>query len=350
MLFSFLSPTPKPVRTFAFLPGTIVHAAANPAAERYVGHWGDSQRVIEIRTNNLGPGADGIAVEWLSSIHCEPGTIMIDCSKINPDGVLEFKTRFPNLISRGGVGTAVWSCVILDGRLQCTSVNDHHVTDMDTLAPICVDITVPDWAQAFESEDRRRKKDDEDRRRRMLGMPRFGSLPSRNSGMARMLVAVNGRDLYRPLQPPTALLEDGAVLPPAEMVINALRLEAELRKHPATLAKFTDPAVNPNAIIEQIQRGVGDRFELGQHAEAIIRCAQTLYPGCNAMKEIPHYVRYNRSCDGLLNEGDTIPDHKMFSLLPRTCGAEPTSEMNPVALSHFIRPGRPLIVAAGSIT
>ena len=39
-------------------------------------------------------------------------------------------------------------------------------------------------------------------------------------------VAVNGRDLYQPLPPPPALIGDDAVLPPAEVIVEALRREA----------------------------------------------------------------------------------------------------------------------------
>ena len=83
--------------------------------------------VTVARFNDVGgrgvvPGAEGIAVEWLSSVHCKPGTITIDYSKIVPaTGALEFKTRFPNALSRGGIGTAVWTCIVQDGQLQVST-------------------------------------------------------------------------------------------------------------------------------------------------------------------------------------------------------------------------------------
>lgn len=158
-----------------------------------------------------------------------------------------------------------------------------------------------------------------------------------------MLVAVNGRQLYEPLAPPQHLLAPDAALPAQDTVAAALRREASLRKDPATLAKFMDSATDPIELIHSIQQRVGSEFELGPDASSIIRCARTLYPGCAEMSEIPHYVKYNRSCQGTVRQGDPVPSR--LALVPVDAPGER------LPLAHFAAgAGRPLIVAAGSIT
>jgi hypothetical protein len=68
-----------------------------------------------------------------------------------------------------------------------------------------------------------------------------------------------------------------------------------------------------------------------------IRCALQLFPNDAEIREIPLYVRFNRARDGpLLLEGEVpnIPLHAM--------------DGKPCRLLDFAKPGRPLVVLAGS--
>merc|ERR1719473_204446 len=227
-------PGGQPVAAATLDPG--VGGAASSAVPQqpsvYAGYWGDDQRQIVVTD-----GAGSVAVQWLSSMHCPEGSITVPWAKIKPDGALEFQTRFPNSISRAGVGTAIWTCTVDEaGALQCSSINDHQHHGSNTLHRVNMDTSRQDWAEAFEANRRRiaveRMRHERRRERRDWG-----------GAVAMMLVPVNGRELFTPLAPPSHLLQPGA-LPPAETVVAALRRESELRKDPATLAKFIGPAAD----------------------------------------------------------------------------------------------------------
>ena len=134
----------------------------------------------------------------------------------------------------------------------------------------------------------------------------------------------------------------------AQHLGDVLRREAALRKCPATLAGLVDPGSDPIELITGIQRQVvAESPELSalgaDDAVQLIRCAQSLYPRCPEMQEIPHYVKFNRSGQGTVAEGDPVPVDAPLLL---SLGCEP------VALAAYRGGGggRPLVIAAGSIT
>lgn len=294
-------------------------AARANRSMKFCGFWGDAYRQIQIHADD---SSSQLKVGWIGSIFFPPEKIGVRKVEMTADGALQFETTFPKPSGKQG-GSAVWTCT-LDGagtELSCNCVNYLGQSGKVELRPIQEPMP---WKLMRPST------------RKLKWTPPERTFDRRQ---AMMLVAVNGRDLYQPLAPSKELMQ--AELPSAAVVIEALRREAELRKAPLTLRTFMDPQADDIGVIRKIQKQVGKEFELGPFAEQIIQCAQTLYPDCSAMREIPHYVKYNRARQGKLSKGAPIPRHLM---LQKLCGAS-------VPITSLIKSEEtPLILVAGSIT
>jgi len=82
-----------------------------------------------------------------------------------------------------------------------------------------------------------------------------------------------------------------------------------------------------------------------------LRSAQSLYPNDPEISDIAYYIKYNRSYQGSLREGDDIPDIQLY-----TTDKQPISLVKYYQQNCHIEPNisigneRALVVLAGSIT
>ena len=175
-----------------------------------------------------------------------------------------------------------------------------------------------------------------------------------------MMVPLNGRDGHQLMRSSPALaaaLADGTVaLPAEETMVAALRRETELRLSGDTLAalqragdaaggSWGRTAAKQCELIESIQARVSREFGLGDAGPELLRCAVSLYPDCQLVKEVPHYVKYNRAAPGVVVEGRRVPDLPL-----RAIGGAGGDGAGSTSLLRYGKPGRPLLIAAGSLT
>ena len=127
-------------------------------------------------------------------------------------------------------------------------------------------------------------------------------------------------------------------------LINALRsglqrLEAQ--------SDFTDKALDDAQVFRSIKERVIEEFGLPKEYIDILYSAQSRFPGDPDVINSAGYLKYNRSKQGTLNEGDAVPMHEMplasldgnvFTLAERL----EDDPQGPAA--------RPVVIVAGSIT
>ena len=90
-------------------------------------------------------------------------------------------------------------------------------------------------------------------------------------------------------------------------------------------------------VAEEVQRQVCQEF--GASAREMNKALRELRAAALRHPEIALYVKYNRSREGTLKEGDACPHIVMHAL-----------DGEPQILAANSRPGRPLVVIAGSYT
>ena len=113
----------------------------------------------------------------------------------------------------------------------------------------------------------------------------------------------------------------------------------ELRKRSDNQYAIGLDGQNSVEINRQIQLQVVREFGFSDMYISVIQSAKFLYPNNPLMKTIPNYVRFNRSKPGHLQVGMQAPDCEIYTL----------DGVSVNLLAHKL-PGRPLVVAAGSIT
>ena len=86
-----------------------------------------------------------------------------------------------------------------------------------------------------------------------------------------------------------------------------LRTEKILRLDPLTQIEYALPGQLSTELTNQLQLRVVREAGLPDEAVDLIRSAQYLFPDEPDMREIPHYVKYNRSKTGLLTIGTKAP-------------------------------------------
>jgi hypothetical protein len=152
--------------------------------------------------------------------------------------------------------------------------------------------------------------------------------------VCRMFHESNGRNNFEELS-----VDPKGSVPPEAVVVRMLRREQELRgaedyQHCVGLAQQDSVEVN-----RQIQLQVVREAGLPDTAIEFIRAARSLYPNNSLMREIPNYVKFNRSQPGMLLPGMTAEDCEVYGL-----NGIPTTVLN------FKKENRPLVLVAGSVT
>ena len=132
-------------------------------------------------------------------------------------------------------------------------------------------------------------------------------------------------------------------MPSMDEVKALLRTEKILRLDPLTQIEYALPGQLSTELTNQLQLRVVREAGLPDEAVDLIRSAQYLFPDEPDMREIPHYVKYNRSKTGLLTIGTKAPSTNVVELdgCPTTLG------------SYFERSRhrqRPLVLIGGSFT
>lgn len=151
--------------------------------------------------------------------------------------------------------------------------------------------------------------------------------------VCRMFHPTNGRNNFEDL----AVSWKGPLLQAAE-VAKMLAREKELRLSEENQEAYACH-VPSTEVTEWIQLRVCREFGLPDEGVNIIRGAATLYPDRIEMKEIPHYVRFNRSRAGNLRPGMVAPNVSV-----RTADGQRTS------LMRHVEPDCRTVIFAGSMS
>jgi hypothetical protein len=150
-----------------------------------------------------------------------------------------------------------------------------------------------------------------------------------------MLFPSSGRNGFATI----ALTEDVKV--PAKDAVKAmLRRENELRLSDSVQKALEKESAGEHvyeALQQQVAREFG--YENEEEGVQVLRSAMSIYGDDPTIREIPLYVKYNRSEQGLLNVGDNIPDVALSTL-----------NGSSVKLSDYMSASRPLVLVAGSYT
>lgn len=101
---------------------------------------------------------------------------------------------------------------------------------------------------------------------------------------------------------------------------NMLRKENELRLSAEYQQKFREAEESGTYdwmnIVEKLQYNLVKEYGFIDWQTDVVlnilRRAQYLFPNDQDFKTIPLYVKYNRAGDSKLNEGDTVPDIKIY--------------------------------------
>jgi hypothetical protein len=137
----------------------------------------------------------------------------------------------------------------------------------------------------------------------------------------------------------------GIKLPDVETVKAMLRRENELRLSSEFQRLLeSNQEATAERLYDGLQRQVAAEFGFRSESEQalgrdIMRCALSLYKNDPEIAQIPIYVKYNRSEQGLLKVGDDCPDIDLANLQ----GSE-------TKLSEFTGHQLPLVLVAGSYT
>ena len=132
-------------------------------------------------------------------------------------------------------------------------------------------------------------------------------------------------------------------MPSVDEVKALLRTEKILRLDPLTQIEYALPGQLSTELTNQLQLRVVREAGLPDEAVDLIRSAQYLFPDEPDMREIPHYVKYNRSKTGLLTIGTKAPSASVVEL-----------DGCPTALDSYFERSRhrqrPLVLIGGSFT
>jgi len=157
-----------------------------------------------------------------------------------------------------------------------------------------------------------------------------------------MFHPVNGRKGFDLLSPCPKLVSKK---PSLDIMVQMLKREDELRLSPAIQEKFSNPDFDTIHVAEEVQKQVVSEFGFENMEETLsmIRSAPLLYPECPEVRKIPHYINFNRSKQGDLSVGDTIPNSKLAYV-----------DGTPIDLYKYIDSyfynNKPIIINAGSYT
>jgi hypothetical protein len=162
-----------------------------------------------------------------------------------------------------------------------------------------------------------------------------------NSTVAEMLHTISGRDAFIQSKPRTNASDLVDVSTLKAMLIR----ENELRLCPETQREYAKRQADYMTFTDELQARVAREFGFEPDIGVdILRCALQLYPNHTELAEIPLYVKYNRSRQGCLAEGDAVPDVPLLTL-----------DGEEITIRNYVRsiPGSesvPLVLISGSYT
>jgi hypothetical protein len=165
-------------------------------------------------------------------------------------------------------------------------------------------------------------------------MARVMERASYDTDVFRMFHPTNGRINFLPFTP-TVPIEK---MPDRETLLQILALENELRLSKEVqdeywLSRF------PTGVTLKVQTQVVSKF--GYSDPWIIPSAMYYYKDDKEVMDIPHYVKYNRSRQGRLGCGDTIPEIPLSTM--NGCATSLRERMEPYSTA-------PVVLVAGSYT
>lgn len=173
----------------------------------------------------------------------------------------------------------------------------------------------------FRDERIQQLQDDARHRLRALELARQLELMDQrmSSMVCRMFHPTNGRrnfDEHACDESVRNSLAANGVKPSAREVKDLLRTEKLLRLDPLTQIVYALPGQLSTEVTNQLQLRVVREAGLPDEAVNLIRSAQYLFPDDNDMKNIPHYVKYNRSRPGnILRQNETTDFVRMLRVL-----------------------------------
>ena len=131
----------------------------------------------------------------------------------------------------------------------------------------------------------------------------------------RMLLPSSGRQGFEPVRAPPALVGTVSREQMKAMLEheNKLRLSEEYQQALDQLGECEDAEVE--ALYLELQHKVARQAGLPASVGVkVLRSFQTLFPNDAELQSIPLYVKYNRSKQGSLREGDTVPATPLATL------------------------------------
>lgn len=107
------------------------------------------------------------------------------------------------------------------------------------------------------------------------------------------------------------------------LLIDMLKREDELRLHSKVQEVYSDIGDDETELsifTEVLQKHVCHEFMVDPSIGIeLIRCAVSLFPKDEEIKNIPHYVRHNRCFEGNLKNGDVPPNCRVAQLNGNAC-------------------------------
>eukprot|EP01116_Phalansterium_solitarium_P010129 TRINITY_DN245_c0_g2_i1.p1 TRINITY_DN245_c0_g2~~TRINITY_DN245_c0_g2_i1.p1 ORF type:complete len:574 (-),score=137.75 TRINITY_DN245_c0_g2_i1:1044-2765(-) len=151
--------------------------------------------------------------------------------------------------------------------------------------------------------------------------------------VARMFHPTNARDNFAPLQVDDCVES----VPDRAIVMEMLHMENDLRLSIEGVRAIRE-SCRPTDVAVDIQRAVVSKF--GFSDPRLIQKAIAQFQDDAEVCSIPHYVKFNRSRQGEVRQGDQAPDVPLCRL----------ASLQPTSLHQLMRPNVPLVVVAGSYT
>jgi hypothetical protein len=138
-------------------------------------------------------------------------------------------------------------------------------------------------------------------------------------------------------------LKSDVQVPEKQKIKEMLLRERELRLCSETQKLLTEDVSCGPKLFETLQMKVAEEFgyttqQKQREAIELLRCAVSMFPNDQEIREIPFYVKYNRAEQGMLSVGDQCPDVTLATL-----------EGKLVQL-HSTMSDQPLVLVAGSYT
>jgi hypothetical protein len=202
-------------------------------------------------------------------------------------------------------------------------------------------------AREIVSEGRARKRKIEAQRQRDFEQQQMLMMQRSSMMCCRMFHPTNGRSNFDKHTCDESVRKGLAAkhvdMPSADVVKHLLRTEKLLRLDPLTQIEYALPGQQSTELTNQLQLRIVRQAGLPDEAVNLIRSAQHLFPDDEDMKNIPHYVKFNRSKPGNLVVGSPAPPCSVVALSGQRSNLGEYFERSE---QH----GRPLVMIGGSFT